>query len=482
MNKKGTNQLIAWTLIPIMIYTIMVAYMEVGAKTKEYYGTMGSMQNSLLRNYHKGEIALIYIDQAAKYSVYNSILPIMENGGFLGVLLCGYDTQDDKKYAMWQEIYEVAGGGEFEERKCYPQISDIRKRLRVLFNYEFDQYAEKYPVPVIPKNNYDLVFGEKEGEQEIIGIATQNIQFPLDITLIREKLLPTFSFEDEKKCLTEGKIPSLRAGAEGFTVSVSCKECPKKPNCNVYVKRYCNYDPCDIGCEWRDQKCREMKRDIIYSIKPSFRLKGDNNFLNKFYEHIEKAKEIEEKVGECLGIGSGEPDDDDLITCVSKVKEGLGGLDDYKIESITYPQAYTLLVEIEDESFDIYTDKKSVIRYGIRILDNIAPPPTQISSIEERDVGKVKWYKNYASDVFSYELFYKEVTAGETAPGKPIEMSSRGVGFGELEQAGRELIWNVDYENTDLEKGKEYYFYIRARDDAGNFVEEMDAEPVRVSI
>ncbi len=515
MNKKGTTTIIAFTLVPIMLYLMIVAYIEVGVKTKDYYGKMGSMQNNLLRTYHKGELALIYIDQAAKYSVYNSILPIMEKGGFIDEPPCGYDSfEDDKDYVLWQRVYEVLdnymGTGESKEETCYPKKSDIKKSLISSFNKEFNEYAEKYPTPIIPKNNYGLILEEKEGKQEIIGIATQNLIFPPDINKIRERMLPTITIEVNRECLSKGSIPEYYSDEY-----YSCNKCPEKATCSIYSTiTNCNYDPCNIGCEWRDEKCSKMKRDMVYSIKPSFRLEASYNLVNKFDEYIGKVEEIKEKIRDCLKIGSGKSGDVDIIECTKKENLEIDSIEDYEISAIPpdddvpFPlnklikipskKYYTLLFRIKEPS--PYSNEEITIKFAIELLDDIPPPATEIITYKDNwplpSKGSLylKWESNPASDILGYWIYYKKIQSEDETP--PIDISQMDNFAGQKNyetntieptitnqepSRSEEIIlapfteWKID---NSLEG--DYHFIIIAKDKFGNAAIELAPKKVHI--
>jgi len=144
-------------------------------------------------------------------------------------------SQKGLKYNLWEEINEPS---------CYPTKSDIRKSVNLFFNERFNDYAKKYTSTLIPTDNYDLSFNEKEGSIEIIGIATQNILIPPYPAKYKENFLPTLS-EGEQECLSkEGYVPFFIGNS-----FVRCIECPKKASCGNYIDEvYCNMDPCNLGC------------------------------------------------------------------------------------------------------------------------------------------------------------------------------------------------------------------------------------------
>lgn len=405
LNKKA-NQMMGWFLIFVMFILVITAYVHVWSKILKFSSKTGEIQSEMIKSYDKGEKALIFSDQATKYSIYDSIYLLGKKGGYLNEPACKY-SDDSREYILWEKI---------DKPPCYPKKSEIRKNFNLFFNQQFNDYTEKYTPTVIPKNNYDLIFDEGGEDIEIVGIATRNII---------------------------------------------------------------------ISTENSD-----------YSIKPSFRIKIPYKLISRFNEYSTKAQEIKNNIQSCLRRGSRTPDDkEDLLTCsdINKLKKEIEGIEHYQITPIAFPEEYTLLFDIEDPSFkNPYSNEKLEIKFGIRFLDTFPPPPTEITGTEDRTVeGKttkhLTWYKNHASDVGSYEIYYKEIiestlTGAKTKKPNSINQMKRIEIPIEIEEIGNEIAWKIDYENTDLEKGNMYYFYIKAKDNAGNFVEDIDIEPVELTI
>lgn len=435
------------------------------------------MQNSFKDMY--------YIEQSAKYSIYNATYALAKKG-FYFKDPC---LTNEMGYVMWKNIFLDLQTQKDIEVSCYPSEDDIKVSYASFLNEELNKYFERYTPTLIPKDNYDLSYNEKENNLEITGIATQKIRIPPNPMQYKEKIWPTLT-EEEQKCLSEErKVPILAGGNQ-----VGCIKCPEKAKCEDYLKEtYCNIDPCSLGCTWI-KKCKEITN--IYAITPSFKTEINYNFINKFKEYINKTIAIENNITHCLEEGSGKPYDIDLITCsnVNELKKQIKGIENFEIIPLPGTKDHTLLFDIEDLSFKSpYSDEKLVIKYGLRFLDKFPPPATEISGVEIRtSQGKsttyFTWYKNHASDVESYEIYYTKIEdklGGGEIPEKPptdIEKMKKIETPLETEEEGSEIFWRIDYENTGLEKGQKYYFYIRAKDNAGNFVKEIDTEPIKITI
>ncbi|MBW2988948.1 hypothetical protein KY358_01380 [Candidatus Woesearchaeota archaeon] len=244
-----------------------------------------------------------------------------------------------------------------------------------------------------------------------------------------------------------------------------------------------------------------------YSLKPSFSYEGGYNFIDKFEEYGEKAKEIKESVVECLKKGSYEADDgDDFIVCSDKDRiikgvkgeDGVEGIEDYEIipivpiadapaisgeESKLYPEkTYTLLVKIKDGSFENpYYEKEMIAKYGLRFKDDFEPPATEIITDEEGNLlekGEDGWYltwRNNASDASSYKVYYKKIIniGGKDSPSKPP------ISTGQMNKLEIPI---TKGENNILLDGFEgrYYFAVTAEDDAGNEMKEIIAKRVNI--
>jgi len=404
------------TILIFTIFILIVALTSVINRTnvKDEGGNkikLGEQQIELIKTYQKGETALFYVDQSAKYSVYEALYSFAKNGTYFNTPMCSPNSENDVAYIMWENIIQD------KDILCYPTERDIAINFALFLNNQLDRYFEVYPSAIIPKNNYDFNFKETENNLEILGIATQNI------------------------IISTG-----------------------------------NSD---------------------YSLKPSFKIETSYRFISKFNEYVKKSQEIRDNMQDCLREGSGTADDDkDLVTCsdINKLKKEIEGIENYQVIPIAFPKNYTLLFDIEDPSFNNpYSDEKLTIKYGIRFLDKFPPPPTEVSGVEERTVeGKtttyLTWYKNHASDVESYDIYHIDITdklGGGEIPEKPPtdinKMTKIEIPI-ETKLIGNEVEWQIDYENTALKKGQKYYFYIRVKDNANNFVKNIDIEPVKITI
>ena len=437
ISKKAMTQTMTWFLLLTMFILIATAYIHVWSETKEFASTTGEIQSELIDSYHQGELALIFTDQAAKYSIQRSIIDVASNGGYIEDQPCNtYPTTDDE-YVLWED---------FGEQICYPTKSDVRKSISKLFAQEFNNYAIKYTPTKIPKNNYDLMFKENEHILEITGIATQEITIPRDKKQYEEDIWQTLS-QSEQECLSkENQVPLTTIG-----LTVSCGTCPQNSACKDYTKeKYCTIDPCSLKCAWKEDECRSS--NVVHKITASFKLET-YNIINQIEKHSKKSIEMKERLVICLAKGSEQADDDDLETCSRK-----------ESSDITYRKTtnadYTLLFNIEYDSLNIYAEKLA-IKYGIRFLDDFPPPQTDIIKETETDgtpklITHLRWNRNKASDVAKYMIYARQL--------QPINLNDKDL---ITTITSDQTEWKIDY-TTKLTQDTSYYFYVIAEDNKGN--------------
>lgn len=220
--------------------------------------------------------------------------------------------------------------------------------------------------------------------------------------------------------------------------------------------------------------------NTFYSVSPSFKAKISYNFISAFSEYSNKAREIRNSIQNCLLKGSGKPDDEDLLTCssITKLEGDIENIGNYQITPVAFPNQYTLLFDIEGSFENPYSTEKPIIRFGIRFLDTFPPVATEIKGIEERGLLNSKkylvWNKNNASDVASYEVYYKKIEKGiEGAKTKKPESIS------EMEKLG--VAEKTEQEIESLKSG-DYYFYVIAIDKANNAALGEGISPIELTI
>jgi cell wall-associated NlpC family hydrolase len=124
---------------------------------KDGFYTIGSKQYKLFNLYHKGEAALLYVDQAAKYSVSQSLVEQGRNGGHKNTTLCG----EYLDYSLWIDGTDI--------KNCFP---DVKESFKEYMQNNLNKRLSSYPETGFPKDNYIFSYSD----DSIIGIALEPIQ------------------------------------------------------------------------------------------------------------------------------------------------------------------------------------------------------------------------------------------------------------------------------------------------------------------
>ena len=72
--------MMAWALMAVMMILFFAAIIQVCSKTSKFSSKTGEIQSEIIRSYDGGEKALLFVDGAAKYSVYESVNLLGKNG------------------------------------------------------------------------------------------------------------------------------------------------------------------------------------------------------------------------------------------------------------------------------------------------------------------------------------------------------------------------------------------------------------------
>jgi len=190
-------------------------------------------------------------------------------------------------------------------------------------------------------------------------------------------------------------------------------------------------------------------------VTPSFKTEIDHNPLKIFDGYVEKTKEIEKNIIECLKKGG--PDNPiiedkyskDIFACsdIEKLQSEILGLENYEImpispkddkqlpppnEQISIPTKnyYTLLFDVTDVSLNPYSNVEVTVKLAIELLDDIPPPATEIITYNDNwpaydgitDSLYLRWNLNPASDVLAYFIYYKKIEKtldGQEIPSSP---------------------------------------------------------------
>jgi hypothetical protein len=168
--KKNKKAIFYSVTVLILTIFILVAALTAAFNKTKHEKKIGEEQIELIKKYQEGEDVLFYIEQSAKYSVYNVMYSFAKKGIYFNEPLCKYNLENGD-YVMWENVIQD------KDTQCYPLERDFVINFALFLNNHLDKYFEKHPSVIIPKNNYDFNFNEKEGGIDIKGVANQNIIF-----------------------------------------------------------------------------------------------------------------------------------------------------------------------------------------------------------------------------------------------------------------------------------------------------------------
>lgn len=142
------------------------------SKLEDQPDYIGQIQFSYLEAAQQAENSLFYADQSAKYSIYDSLFTLGENGGLYVSSRCG----DYKGYLLWQAL-DISDGKK-QIKNCYP--TEIKDDFSHLLRYNMEEFARMY-TPNFGEgkfyaDNYDFVV---EGNLKVTGLATIPIYTPI---------------------------------------------------------------------------------------------------------------------------------------------------------------------------------------------------------------------------------------------------------------------------------------------------------------
>ena len=163
-NKKGSF------FVPFIVVVAFLALITIFiALSIKYAGVtaghdLGERAFSVYNAYLRGEEALLYLDQSAKYSSAFAMRDIA-NAQINLSADCG--TYED--VYLWNT----------EDKECYPDSSLVKKEYVNVFSGYLDQYLSQYPGARFPLANYEYVV-RMEGDKTLLyGYAIQNLEFKI---------------------------------------------------------------------------------------------------------------------------------------------------------------------------------------------------------------------------------------------------------------------------------------------------------------
>ena len=171
-NKKGLDYA-AWLVLVVFI-TIVYLYIQLATKVEGFQVSIGESQVAVLNAYQDGENALLYVDQAAKYSAYQAAGTLAQRGAVLKDA-CGTLTEDSKTITAW-----TAGGKNIDD--CLSRVQPY-DTFAALMNERLDSYIASYKNPqvTLPANNYDILVQDKTVTGTAIEPAIAFLKPPTEV-------------------------------------------------------------------------------------------------------------------------------------------------------------------------------------------------------------------------------------------------------------------------------------------------------------
>ncbi|MBW2992412.1 D-alanyl-D-alanine carboxypeptidase family protein [Candidatus Woesearchaeota archaeon] len=159
-NRKGFAYITIMVIIVIvLLVSIIVVVMSKQGKFR--FKRIGDIQLNALETYQNAEKTLFLIDQAAKYSAYESIHELAEEGGlFREAEGCG----DHLGYTL---LYD---SGEFCD-------SNLEEEFKEVFSKNLDTYIPG----MLPVNSF-LIEILGTGSLEVVGVSRNILEFPISYT------------------------------------------------------------------------------------------------------------------------------------------------------------------------------------------------------------------------------------------------------------------------------------------------------------
>lgn len=185
LNKKSSMFFLP-ILVIIAVIVLINLYIVLSIKNASFSSKpIGQRQFDLFRIYLRGESALFYIDQSAKYSLQQAVYELAQKGG-----VSEYDIYNffiEHKCGKFNDAYvwyrlSKDTSGTLKIENCFDEKSVIYN-LEYYFNKNLKPYLENYPHNIIV-DNYDY---ELKDGLEIIGKAKS----PLTFHILKDELKPT---------------------------------------------------------------------------------------------------------------------------------------------------------------------------------------------------------------------------------------------------------------------------------------------------
>jgi len=248
LNKKGIDYMAWFTLGFIFIFFALVIQLDsLNLKT----GEIGVTQTAIKKAQYNSEEILFFIDQAAKYSIYNSIHGLAENGGFYGESTCGKYKNSNLWDASNKDCNPLIefNFGKYLQNDLNIYIENARTKLRE----EYCRYANIAEKISLPKNNYDFLIESDKNTLNITGIPTMSLVLDICAEFLNTKGNP-------KSVMTIGKF--FQKPKFFQKIDYSFEDYKKIEKTITQIVKSCNEEQDLLGGDLKHHLDKCVKRNI----------------------------------------------------------------------------------------------------------------------------------------------------------------------------------------------------------------------------
>ena len=175
MNKKKSSLFFLPLLVIVSLGVLVYLYIVLLDKSGTFSEPIGKRQFDLLNIYMRGEGALFYIDQSAKYALQQSIYELAKNGGISEFDLndvfvkhkCG---KSDDAYVLYTITKDKSGN--YIKNPCFDE-NFLTANLGYFFNKNLNQLLVSSPYNILT-DNYNYEF---KNNFEATGMALLPLKF-----------------------------------------------------------------------------------------------------------------------------------------------------------------------------------------------------------------------------------------------------------------------------------------------------------------
>ncbi|MEM4239667.1 MAG: hypothetical protein QXK08_00535 [Candidatus Woesearchaeota archaeon] len=141
-SKKGLDY--AAVMVIVVVVLVIYLFIRLSAKLEPFEVRIGEYQVALLEAYQQGENALLFVDQAAKFSAYKALDTLAQRGGMKSDD-CGTIIEKGRKIYAWTKH----GADCTDSVQPYDAFGE-------LMNGQMAVYLAKYRGAILPLNNYEI--------------------------------------------------------------------------------------------------------------------------------------------------------------------------------------------------------------------------------------------------------------------------------------------------------------------------------------